>query len=374
MKRIYKYISHCASALLRALPQASASAALALALPLLLGTTSCHKVEVDPDIDGKYEMNFNVVTADSKAYVNETNILTEGNKFKVYAYYTQDFEKVDDQYVLEADADFTSFNDLVTYSTVTENGSTVKKWVSFSDHYWEASAFYKFRAYFPGDFPATITDTDASTPSFRGYSIEAMPDDQVDVLIAETNLSFNDVFVQGTGGQPDKVNPVPLNFRHLLSKIYLQVRMDNELVSSNFEADILAAAFRGVTRTANYSGEDWVGHTGTTDVGMNFTPAKVLTPANNLVSVFEDGILVIPQEVTAGVVTAYIHAVLPIGTEGKTIERPIEIILPASSPAWEPGKQYTYKATITADYNIEFSTPTVALWEGGSTSGTVVIR
>lgn len=319
-------------------------------------------------------MDFSVTSVDSKAYIDGENILTEGNSFKVYAYYTKGFEKVEGQYVLDTDATFDSFNDLVTYSSVTENSTPVKKWVSSSDHYWEASAFYKFRAYFPGNFPATITDTDASTPSFRGYSIEPMPDDQVDILIAETNLSFDDVFEKGTNGQPDKINPVPLKFRHLLSKIYLQVRMDDELVSSNFEADILAAAFRGVTRTANYSGEDWVGYTGTTDVGMNFTPAKVLTPDNNLVSVFEDGILVIPQEVTAGVVTAYIHAVLPIGTEGKTIERPIEIILPASSPAWEPGKQYTYTATITADYNIEFSTPTVALWEGGSTSGTVVIR
>lgn len=355
MKRIYKYISHTLLLITAALE------------------VGCNKVQIETDPDGKHLMDFSVASVDSKAYVTK-DISSIGNSFQVYAYYTNDFKKVDDKYILDTDATFNSFNDLVTYSSVTENSTTVQKWVSSHEHYWEADACYTFRAYYPGNFPATITDTDASTPSFRGYSIEAMPDDQVDVLIAETNLSFTDVFVQGTGGQPDKVNPVPLNFRHLLSKIYLQVEMDNELYNSGFEADILAAAFRGVTRTANYSGEDWVGHTGTTDVGMNFTPAKVLTPANNLVSVFEDGILVIPQEVTAGVVTAYIHAVLPIGTEGKTIERPIEIILPTSSPAWEPGKQYIYTATISADYDITFSAPEIADWETGSTSGTIVIK
>lgn len=356
MKRIYKYIS------------------LTLLLITAALAAGCNKVQIETDPDGKHLMDFSVASVDSKAYVTKDNISSIGNSFNVYAYYTNDFKKVDDKYILDTDATFNSFNDLVTYSSVTENSTTVQKWVSFDEHYWEADAYYTFRAYYPGNFPATITDTDASTPSFRGYSIEPMPADQVDILIAETSLSFNDVFVPGTDEQPDRVNPVPLTFKHLLSKIYLQVKMDEELVNSSFETDILAAAFRGVTRTANYNGQDWVGHTGTTDVGMNFTSMKVLTTENNLVSVFEEGILVIPQDVTAGVVSAYIQAVLPIGNSGNTIERPIEIILPDTSPAWKPGMQYTYTATITADYNIEFSTPTVALWEGGSTSGTVVIR
>lgn len=356
MKRFYKYIS------------------LTLLLITAALAVGCNKVQIETDPDGKHLMDFSVASVDSKAYVTKDSISSIGNSFKVYAYYTNDFEKVDGKYILDTDATINSFNDLVTYSSVTENSTTVQKWVSSGEHYWEADACYTFRAYFPGNFPATITDTDASTPSFRGYSIEPMPADQVDILIAENSLSFNDVFVPGTDEQPDRVKPVPLKFKHLLSKIYLQVKMDEELVNSSFETDILAAAFRGVTRTANYNGQYWVGHTGTTDVGMNFTPMKVLTPENNLVSVFEEGILVIPQDVTAGVVSAYIHAVLPIGNSGNTIERPIEIILPDTSPAWKPGMQYTYTATITADYNIEFSTPTVALWEGGSTSGTVVIR
>ena len=363
MKRINKYIS----------------------LTLLLITASlavgCNKVQIETDSDGKHLMDFSVASVDSKAYVTKDNISSIRNSFKVYAYYTNDFEKVDGNYILDPDATFSSFNDVVTYSQVTENSTTVNKWVSSGEHYWEADAFYRFRAYFPGNFPATITDTDASTPSFRGYSIEPMPDDQVDILMAETSLSFNDVFVPGTDGQPDRVNPVPLTFKHLLSKIYLQVKMDDELADSGYETDILAAAFRGVTRTANYNGQDWVEHTGTTDVGMNFTPSKVLTLENNLVDVFNDGILVIPQEVTAGVVTAYIHAVLPIGgiDSENTIERPLEIVLPAinkddGSSAWEPGKQYTYIATITAEYDITLSAPSVAKWETGSTSGTVIIK
>lgn len=344
MKRIYRYITQ-----------------FALALGLLGSLSACRKDEAGTPSDGRYRMGYMASDVVSKAGYTTENIATDGNSFKVYAYYTTDAENKYDA----ADNTFQSFTETVTYDedAVTETGN---KWISAGEHFWESGAYYKFRAYFPGDFPATITDAAASTPSFRQYTIEPQPKDQVDILLAEATRAYDEIFTLGT--------TVPFTFKHLLSKVYLKVRMSNELVAQNFETDILAAAFRNVTRTAGYSGSGWGDHTGTTDVGMNFTPIKVLTPGDNLVNLFDDGILVIPQQTTAGVVAAYIHAVLPIGTSGNTIERPIEIILPGTSPAWEPGKQYTYTATITADYDITFSAPEVADWETGSTSGTVVIK
>lgn len=344
MKRIYRYITP-----------------FALALGLLGSLSACRKVVVDTAVEVDYKMGFAVSDVQSKAGYTTANIAQDGNSFKVYAYYTTDSEN---QYNA-SDASFQSFTETVTYDedAVTDSGN---KWISAGEYYWESGAYYKFRAYFPGDFPATITDVVASTPSFRGYTIEPQPKDQIDILLAETTRSYDEIFTLGT--------TVPFTFSHLLSKIYLKVQMSDQLVTDGFTSQILAAGFRGVTRTADYSGTSWAAHTGTADVGLNFATAKELTSGSNLIELFDDGILVIPQSVTAGVVRAYIHAVLPIGDSGNTIERPIEIILPASSPAWEPGKQYTYTATITADYNIEFSTPTIADWEGGSTSGTVVIR
>lgn len=343
MKRIYKHILH-----------------LSLALVLLGSLSACRKDVVDTP-EGRYRMGYMASDVVSKAGYTTENIATDGNSFKVYAYYTKDSENKYNA----ADNTFQSFTETVTYDKDAET-ETENKWISAGEHFWESGAYYKFRAYFPGDFPATITDAAASTPSFRQYTIESQPEDQVDILLAETTRAYDEIFTLGT--------TVPFTFKHLLSKVYLKVKMSDELVAQNFETEILAAAFRNVTRTAGYSGSGWVDHTGTRDVGMNFTHIKVLTPENNLINLFDDGILVIPQQTTAGVVAAYIHAVLPIGTSGNTIERPIEIILPGTSPAWEPGKQYTYTATITADYDITFSTPEVAVWEAGSTSGTVVIK
>ena len=346
MKRIYRYISALASGL--------------LAFGLLASLSGCRKAEGDvTPVEGKYEMGFLASDVQSKAGYNTEDIATDGNSFKVYAYYTTDSENKYNA----SDASFQSFTETVTYDA---DATSDNKWISAGEHYWESGAYYKFRAYFPGDFPATITDVAASTPSFKGYTIESLPEDQVDVLLAETTRAYDEIFTLGT--------TVPFTFKHLLSKIYLKVQMSDQLVTDGFTSRILGAGFRNVTRTADYSGAVWTGHTGKSDIVMDFGTAKELTPTNNLVTLFDDGFLVIPQQVTAGVVTAYINAVLPIGNSGNTIERPIEIILPASSPAWEAGRQYTYTATITADYNIEFSTPTIADWEGGSTSGTVVIR
>lgn len=342
MKRIYRYM-------------------ISLTFGLLATLSACRKVVVDTAVEVDYKMGFAVSDVQSKAGYTTANIAQDGNSFKVYAYYTTDSEN---QYNA-SDASFQSFTETVTYDedAVTDSGN---KWISAGEHFWESGAYYKFRAYFPGDFPATITDVVASTPSFRGYTIEPQPKDQIDILLAEATRAYDEIFTLGT--------TVPFTFKHLLSKVFLKVQMSDELVAQNFETDILAAAFRNVTRTAGYSGSGWEDHTGTTDVGMNFTPIKVLTPGDKEVNLFDYGILVIPQQTTAGVVAAYIHAVLPIGNSGNTIERPIEIILPGTSPAWEPGKQYTYTATITADYDITFSAPEVADWETGSTSGTVVIK
>lgn len=328
---------------------------------LSVNLASCRKINIDgPSHEEQYPMGYVVSEVQAKASdknnITTDNISSEGSAFKVFAYYTTDGKKYE-----ASDDAFDSFNDIVRF----DEGSATN-WSSDQTHYWYVGAYYKFRAYYPAEFPATITDSKASTPSFSGFTIEPLPQNQTDILFAEVQKATEDTFLQGL--------TVPFQFKHLLSKVYLKVRMSQELVDDGFTADILAAGFRDVTRTAGYTKDRWTAHSGKTDVGMNFSSVKELPDEDNLLDMFDNGILVIPQEVTAGVVRAYIHVELPIGNSGNKIERPIEITLPASSPAWEPGKIYIYTATITADYNIEFSTPTVANWEGGSTSGAVVIR
>ena len=379
MKRINKYISHLASALLRTLSQASVPAALALALLLTPAFTSCHKVEIDPELDGKYAIAFDEVT--TKAQVTSSNIATNGNAFSVYGYYTTD------ENGYNASSTFNAFN--TNPKVVTYSSSTTPNWTYPEDQveYWQDGAAYNFMAYFPAEFPANISSTYPSA-SFTGYQITSLRSRQIDILAARAQKRTSDIF-DNNGVANNTV--VSFDFQHLLTNISIKLS-----VEEGMEAIVNTVILNNVAQKADCSLVSnqyvWTNHSGSTLIGDNTKTTRLVNDLDDpddpndvfeyeeVQDYFEEGILAIPQKLTANnrVQLIVIANATNLATGDVFENQRFENIIPISGEGvpteWLPGKKYTYAATLSIDHSISFGVPSVELWkEGDDMSGTVVI-
>lgn len=330
---------------------------------MAVGIMSCSKEDFG---SSKHPIGFHCAGTGTKAFVDTDNIKTEGNAFKVFAHI--DFTEA---------GTTSSFDRVVTYSSA-DGG----KWEYEVEQYWLPGASYTFRAYYPADFPATISETSKTEYAISGYEISSQYGTQNDILMATANRKTSEVAEDGT--------TVLFSFNHLLSNVNLILKVnttEREKVDENgdpvldsngnnvmetipaLDATIRAMAFIGVTQKADYINGSWTNHSGTTAIGDNLSNTLDVTPEG--VMIFDKGLLTIPRENENGTVQIYILAdiTLPNGT---SMEKEWNLPLPAIT--WEPGIKYTYTATLTAEFNIEFTEPEVESWGKDPAKGTVIIR
>lgn len=334
---------------------------------LAVGMLSCSKEEAI-DTKGKTPIAFHCMNVQTKAQISSADDM-KADGFGVYAHAT--FEK-----------DGAALSDAVYSFNRTVNFSETEGWNYTNPEYWLPNGSYTFRAYYPADFPATISETSKTEYSFTGYEIASQYGTQTDILMATDNRKTSEVAEKGT--------KVLFSFNHLLSNVNLKLKVnttEREKVDENGEpvvdsngnnvmetipeldADIRAMAFTGVAQKADYVNGSWTNHSGTTAVGDNLSTAIRVTPEGVLI--FDEGLLTIPRTIDNGTVRVYILAdiTLPNGT---TMEKEWNLTVPAIT--WNPGVKYTYTATLTAEFNIEFSEPEVETWGEDPMSGTVIIR
>ena len=185
MKRIYKYISF-------------------LALTLLLGTTACRKVEIDPDIDGKYEIAFDQVT--TKAVITDQTL----ESFKVWGE------------TVAGAADV--FNGVEVKGSEKDAENKYTKWSYYTDEadakYWEENKTYDFFAIAPLGLGTGVVYDPEKGWGVNFNVVESMDaDDQVDFILAQAQRTSGNIT-----SPPD---PVELGFTHKLSKVKLKLKKDN---------------------------------------------------------------------------------------------------------------------------------------------------
>lgn len=227
--------------------------------------------------------------------------------------------------------------------TVTNNGSA---W-SYTGglRYWVLDATYDFYAVYPSSVKAecdeqghiTVTDFDAS----------ATGDDAVDLMTAKA--------LDITYATADDIQPVGLEFEHLLAKVNIMVE------SQGGTANITSAKLSGIQTSGDYDSS------ATTPWTLDATTHEFTasgTTANQIASSLFGDLLLPPQQV--GTFTFEITYSYGGSTpEIRSVSLPADVVT-----QWEAGKSYTYTLTLTSDYII-FGMPAVNEW--GEASGGIII-
>lgn len=319
----------------------------AIAVTFLL---SCNKEE--NGFNGKNPIGFHCTDVQTKALVSGITDMYTG--FEVYAH-----------------AAFSSTGSTYSFNrTVTNDGSA---WDYENPEYWITGGAYTFRAYYPASLSAKVKEVSSTEYSIEGFELEPQYGGQTDILMASAARTTAETATLGT--------TVPLNFSHLLSCLDVKLAVETQsvevededgnktnVIQNAIDADILAVAFTGTAQKADYVGGAWTNHSGNLSIGDNMD-GVALTSSHQ--SMFADGLLVIPESLNAGDVSLYILADIAL-PDGVAMQKSWTLSVPAID--WMPGMRYTYTATLTAEFNIEFAEPSVERWYGDPLSGIVIIR
>ena len=183
----------------------------------------------------------------------------------------------------------------------------------------------------------TVTDFDAS----------ATGDDAIDLMTAKA--------LDITHATADDIQPVGLEFEHLLAKVNIMVE------SQGGTANITSSKLSGIQASGDYDSSaatPWTLDTATHE----FTASG--TTANQIASSLFGDLLLPPQQV--GTFTFEITYSYGGSTpETRSVSLPADVVT-----QWEAGKSYTYTLTLTSDYII-FGVPAVNEW--GEASGGIII-
>ena len=321
----------------------SAMLLAALAAASLL---SCNKEEVAAP-SGKTPIGFHCDDIWTKAGLISEVAQMQGDPegFKVYAHGV--FDVTNESY---------SFNRIVTYDTGATPG-----WKYQDQEYWLPTCSYTFRAYYPAKLAEIVTDISKEEYAINGFELGPQYREQQDILMATVNKTTTEVVNENN-------TFVMFTFKHLLSR--LDVKLKVESGANAIDANVLAVAFLDTYQKANFNKGIWENQSGNLAIGGNME-GEGITLTSSDTSIFPEGLLAIPAHLEYGDASLYILAKITLPDE-TTMEKYWTLPLPEIT--WEPGKQYTYKATLTAEFNIEFSTPEVQSWVGEQLSGTVIIR
>ncbi len=342
MKRINKYISHCASALLRTLSQASVPAALALALLLTLAFNSCHKVEIDPDLDGEYAIAFDEVT--TKAIITDETL----ESFKVWG---------------ETEPGTANIFNGVEVTGSEKQNNKYTKWSYYTNEedakYWEDNKTYNFFAVAPSDLNLDYNAT-------NGYGVEYqvpenMTADPVDMIVASAQRKTEQI--------TDQPESVQLGFSHTLSK--LQVQLKKAATNEGQAITIKEVYLYGMKGDGVYFFN--TGWSLGTDAATVYRTGLAVT-LNGSYQGFGE-FLMIPQDLLPD----SIYLIVSFDYTSRDVTTPRVQIAPIpvdddGVKKWEATKSYTYSAEISVDQDMIFETPSVENWISNNEGGTIIIK
>jgi hypothetical protein len=370
-----------------------------IASAAVIALAACTKSEVNNvTSENGPAISFQVANYAGQTKAGETSLITEGfNNFTTYAWYTS------------TTADNQAF---MTPATVTWN-STAKEWApSDRVYYWPKTGYINFFSFAGKHLPDAV-DLNGSSQAEAHYTTTITVAKDDNILVADGAYGFYMNKKPATYGKDEVSEGVPTLFRHMLSRVKFDIKVD--ATDANSEKDHWKVTVNSAT--VSYRNQ------GTLEVGFPSTPAitwgadnkpttagqtlkytsQAWTPATvanvNLEKVASDVIVetdgksasaakeliadsvVMPQTLGTTNVTVELNYTLEHSFDGST---PISEIVPISATAlttfspsitvWEPNTIYTYHITIKPTANRILFDPAVETWASEANEPGLVIE
>lgn len=333
---------------------------------MLAALTACTKTDITPSDDLTNALNpssgapiaFEAEDAFTKAVIDsKADLEVEGNKFRVWSHFQG----------TTSGPMFTEVGTEVEYKKLNEESIPQYGWTYSPTRYW-LNGTYDFAAVYPSSVSGTYAPaTQGAAPTLTVNNFDVTNQD--DLLVA-----FN-TGIEGAGRtSADSVN---LSFQHVLSNLNVSLCVAQEKINDVFfnviEAEVREISFKGISKKADYIDGDWANHsTETIEVGKVLPTRIALT--RDYQTILDEGLLAIPQEMNDGV-SLYILADITLPT-GQKLQKSWDFPLSGieECPEWEKNKKYIYKATLSAEADIEFEEPIVQPWVQGESTGVIIPR
>lgn len=314
---------------------------------LLICTTliacSTSSQEIPSNEEELTAIGFNAKVQDSRAGTNEELSALKENGFKVWGGYDQ-------SEVFGVDGTQVGFDDK-------ENA-----WKYTGVKYWVLNKEYTFFATYQEPENTNVTKENGiyklpvSTPTVAN----------LDIWTASAYAKTQNVSL------PDEVSLV---FKHLMTKINFSIGQKDGLTGYIVATKFRLEGIRGEgTYMVSYPDGELLSKWDLKNTTMSFE--KEYSDGVDLsagdVSVWDDGLLLIPQTIGSQVVKIRVDYRFCIA-EDDYEEDYVEAYLPASD-LWKSGKVISYSLDISDERNISFMAPTVESWSSPPTSGTIIIK
>lgn len=197
-----------------------------LAAAALVASAACTKtgLDIDNNAGPSYKVGFEVANyaAQTKANVALTNADDALYQFHTYAY---QFPKVGDP------VDFMNTNifawDNATPAAKVTTGTSIYSWAPEDDYFWPKTGWINFYSYAGTQNPAESVSADKKTVTLSYTDATIASTDNI--MVADAALRFNanqsTYAVDGTEGSGHVTTGVPTLFRHMLAKLYIDVKI-----------------------------------------------------------------------------------------------------------------------------------------------------
>lgn len=265
--------------------------------------------------------------------------------------------------------DVSEMKNIRVWGTYTKDGSSAEvfgtagqevhyaggAWTYSPVRYWVLGAEYAFHAV----HPAEVTDV---TVGDRGIEIKGFDATKGHDLMAAmaSDISYAEV---------SKIQPVALNFKHLLARVELVGKLDAQSVEivPGMTATVEKASLFGMPRIGDYADGTWRSFGVATTAEAPFASGVEQDLTVEGISVFEEDVLLFPQQVDRDFAIYVRYSV-----NGGEMQ---EQIIPLNGLVGEfvAGKYYRFTFTVIDEDHILFAPPTVNNWNE-ATGGIIVVE
>ena len=272
------------------------------------------------------------------------------------------------------DVDVTTYTPILTDEEV-KFDSTLG-WYYTNIRYWLDNCHFYFLASYPRDvkFEEKKGYMEEENLVYYTLDVATSANSSRDIIIA-----YNHVYATENYSQP-----VSLTFNHLLTKVNIKIKQDFEKDKDN-DYIIKKVSITGIKSEGQLmlfpipTEEDtpilaeWADINNSVNLEKTFdTPINLRELGSNGAQlIWEDGLLLIPQEVV-GVKVRVDYVFHYANSEEAGEERWVEGTLPRTT--WQSGNMITYLMAISEKHDITFTAPTIEPWGAPQASGTIIIK
>lgn len=290
---------------------------------------------------------------ETRAAIESSNIEEYG--FGVYAFVTN-----------EANTAYESLFGNSPERVSFENGS----WTYTNTKYWLDNRTYQFFGIYPCDESYSITTDLSGNPNGISRTFTTPDTADEDLVLARATYDTS-------VATPESV---AMNFEHMLAKVYFKVHYDtvgNEDDKFTLKEFSISNIKQEGTLQSPFN---------STTVSWSANPLQNIEfkwegeyMFGNELSLWQDGLMLIPQTISPGVVNIrvkYIFVDKYVDKDGEHIADPVEKVVDTFLPAitWSAGQQYTYTMTLHEDDLITFKQIEVATWGSPQQGGAIIIK